>query len=150
MQGMTTRFERISTSARRRETETAPEILLTLRAFTIFTPDEPAKSIASIRKVFKAHGAELDILRSRQRSFAGMPGLEEVFVLSPIEKGAHETEFSGKWIVEGEARNPERPAIVMRMECKTDDHREVLRMWDAVLDNFTSIQAWHAKMKGGR
>lgn len=150
LQGLKTRDESVDAYALRTKTETTPEISLSLMAFTIFRPDEPAKSIAAIRKIFKAHGAELKILRSRQLFFAGRPGLEEAFVLSPKESGAQETEFSGKWTIEGEPRNPERPRIVIRMECKTNDHRGALRIWDAVLENFTSIQAWHAKMKGGR
>ncbi|WP_028576060.1 hypothetical protein [Desulfomicrobium escambiense] len=150
VQGLKTRDESVDAFALRTKTETTPEISLSLMAFTIFRPDEPTKSIAAIRKIFKAHGAELKILRSRQLFFAGRPGLEEAFVLSPKESGEHATEFSGKWTIEGEPRNPERPRIVIRMECKTDDHREALRIWDAVLENFTSIQEWHAKMRGGR
>ena len=150
VQGMKTWDESANAYARRAKTETTPEISLSRMAFTIFRPDEPTKSIASIRKIFKSYGAELNILRSRQLSFAGMPGLEETFVLSPMEKGSRESEFSGKWTIEGEPNNHERPRIVLRMECKTDDPSEALRMWDSVLENFTSIQAWHVKMKGGR
>ena len=150
MQGLKTRDENVKASARREHTGGAPQISLSLMAFMIFRPVEPAKSITSIRKIFKAHHAELNILRSRRLPFEGMSGLEEVYILSQMERGVHESVFSAKWTIEGESRNPERPMIILRMESKTDDHNEALCMWDAVLENFTSIQAWNAKMKGGR
>jgi hypothetical protein len=150
VQGLKTWDEDVRASARREQTETAPKISLSLMAFMVFRPVEPAKSVASIRKIFRAHGAELNILRSRQLPFAGTSGLEEAYVLSKVEQGVRESRFSAKWTIQGEPKNPDRPMIILRMECRTDDHRETLRMWDAVLENFTSIQAWNAKMKGGR
>ncbi len=150
VQGLKTRDEDVRASARREQTETAPQISLGLMAFMIFRPVEPLKSITSIRKIFTALDAELNLLRSRQLSFGGMTGLEEAYVLSNMERGTRESKFFAKWTIEGEPRNPDKPMIILRMECKTDDYSETLRMWDAVLENFTSIQAWNTKMKGGR
>jgi hypothetical protein len=150
VQGLKTWDEDVRASARREQTETAPQISLSLMAFMIFRPVEPLKSIASIRKIFIALDAELNLLRSRQLSFGGMTGLEEAYVLFNMERGTHESKFFAKWTIEGEPRNPDKPMIILRMECKTNDYSETLRMWDAVLENFTSIQAWNTKMKGGR
>jgi hypothetical protein len=36
------------------------------------------------------------------------------------------------------------------MSCDAAAQDDALRIWDAAIDNFTSIQAWNATMKGGR
>jgi len=150
MQGMKTRYERVSTSASRPDTETSPKIWLRLRAYTISTPDEPAKSITSIRKILDGNKIDLKILRSRQRPFEGMPGLEEVVILSAYQCGEYQSTLFAKWAIEAEAKNPQRPAIYLEMSCDAEAQDDALRIWDAAIDNFTSIQAWNAKMKGGR
>jgi predicted SnoaL-like aldol condensation-catalyzing enzyme len=150
VQGLKTRYESADAYARREKTETRPEILLNLRTYTIFTPDEPAKSIKSIRKILDGNNIDLKILRSRQHPFEGMPGLEEVVILSAFQCGEYQSTFFAKWAIEAEAKNPQRPAIYLEMSCNADAQDEALRIWDAAIENFTSIQAWHAKMKGGR
>lgn len=150
MRGMKTRFERVSTSAQREETETASAISLRLRAYTILTPDEPARSITSIRKILEGNKIDLKILRSRQRPFEGMPGLEEVFILNGHECKTPKSTLYAEWAIEAEVKNSQRPAIYLEMSCDAEAQHDALRIWDAAIDNFTSIQAWHAKMKGDK
>ncbi|PKN41873.1 MAG: hypothetical protein CVU60_08930 [Deltaproteobacteria bacterium HGW-Deltaproteobacteria-18] len=116
----------------------------------ISTPDEPAKSITSIQKILDGNKIDLKILRSRQRPFEGMPGLKEVYILSAHECGEYQSTLYAKWAIEAEAKSPQRPAIYLEMSCDAEAQDDALRIWDAAIDNFTSIQAWHAKMKGGR
>ncbi|WP_459826163.1 hypothetical protein [Desulfomicrobium salsuginis] len=150
MRGMKTRYESIDAYAWRAKSETTPEISLTFRAYTSATPDEPAKSITSIRKILDGNNIGLKLLRSRQRPFEGMPGLEEVFILSGHECGIPKSTLFAEWAIETEAKNPQRPALYLEMLCDAEAQDDALRIWDAAIDNFTSIQAWHAKMKGGR
>ena len=150
MQGLKTWYESVDASAWRPKTETAPKILLNFRAFTIKTQHEPAKSIRSIRKILDGNNIDLKILRSRQRPFEGMPGLEEVVILSAYTGGEYQSTLYAEWAIEAESKNPQRPEIYLEMSCNADAQAEALRMWDAAIDNFTSIQAWNAKMKGGR
>ena len=146
MRGMKTWDEDIRASASRPDRETAPKIMLRLRAYTISTPDEPAKSITSIRKILDGNKIDLKILRSRQRPFEGMPGLEEVVILSAYQCGEYQSTLFAKWAIEAEPKNPQRPAIYLEMSCDAEAQDDALRIWNAAIDNFTSIQAWHAKM----
>jgi hypothetical protein len=150
VQGLKTWDENVDASAWRAKTETAPKILLNFRAFTISTPDEPAKSIRSIQKILDGNNIDLKILRSRQRPFEGMPGLEEVYILSAHECGEYQSTLYAEWAIEAEPKNPQKPEIYLEMSCDANAQAEALRMWDAAIDNFTSIQAWNATMKGGR
>ncbi|HCU68978.1 MAG TPA: hypothetical protein DGF30_07080 [Desulfomicrobium sp.] len=150
VQGLKTRDEDVRASAILPAKETTPQISLRLRAYMIATPDEPAKSITSIRKILDGNNIDLKLLRSRQRPFEGMPGLEEVYILSAYECGEYRSTLYAQWAIEVEAKNPQRPAIYLEMSCNAAAQDEALRIWDAAIDNFTSIQAWNAKMKGGR
>ena len=116
----------------------------------IFRPGEPAKSITSIQKILSGNSIDLRVLRSRKRSFEGMPGLEEVYILSAYECGEHKSTLYTQWAIEAETKNPQRPEIYLEMSCNADAQDEALRMWDAAIDNFTSIQAWNARIEGGR
>jgi hypothetical protein len=64
--------------------------------------------------------------------------------------GEIESELAAKWTIRGEPKNPDKPKIILKMDCNADDQHEALRMWDAVLENFISIREWHAKHRGGR
>jgi hypothetical protein len=150
VQGLNSRYESVSASARRSKTETTSKISLRLSAYMLFRPDGPPIKISSIRKVFEGNGIDLRILRSRQRSFAGMPGLEEVYTGTMNEEGEIQTELAAKWTIQGEPKNPDRPRIILKMSCNARVQDEALRMWDAVLENFMSIREWHAKRRGGR
>ncbi|WP_028578288.1 T6SS immunity protein Tli4 family protein [Desulfomicrobium escambiense] len=150
MRGMKTWDESADAYARREETDTGPKISLNLRTYTISTPDEPAKSIKSIRKILDGNKIDLKILRSRHRTFEGMPGLEEVVILSGHECGTPKSTLFAKWAIEAEAKNPQRPTIYLEMSCDAAAQDDALRFWDASINNFISIQAWHAKMRGGR
>jgi hypothetical protein len=66
------------------------------------------------------------------------------------EAGEVRSELSAKWTIQGEPKNPDKPAITLDMDCSADVKDEALRMWDAVLENFTSIREWHARHRGGR
>jgi hypothetical protein len=150
VQGLKVRDESVNAFARRAKTETAPEISLSFYAYMLSRPDSPPIKISSIRKVFEGNGIALKILRSRQRSFQGRPGLEEVFIGTMEEAGEVRSELSAKWTIQGEPKNPDKPAITLDMDCSADVKDEALRMWDAVLENFTSIREWHARHRGGR
>ena len=150
VQGLKTRDESVGAFARRAKTESAPEISLSFDAFMLFRPSDPPIKISSIRKIFEGNGIDLKILRSRERSFAGMPGLEEVFIGTMEKDGEIESELAAKWTIRGEPKNPDKPKIILKMDCNADDQHEALRMWDAVLENFISIREWHAKHRGGR
>ncbi|MDY0228167.1 MAG: hypothetical protein RBR38_15245 [Desulfomicrobium apsheronum] len=150
VQGLDTWYESVRGSARRSKTETAPEISLRLNASMLFQPDVPPPTISSIRKVFEGNGIDVKILRSRQRSFEGMSGLEEVFIGTMNEDGKTKSELAAKWTIQGEPKKHDKQSITLRMDCSASVQDEALRMWDAVLNNFTSIQGWHAKKAGGR
>jgi hypothetical protein len=147
---MKPRDEDVTASAILPDKETTPQISLRLRGYMIATLDEPAKSITSIRKILDGNNIGLKLLRSRQRPFEGMSGLEEVYILSAYECSEYRSTLYAQWAIKAEVKSPQRPAIYLEMNCDADGQDDALRIWDAAIDNFTSIQAWHAKMKGGR
>jgi hypothetical protein len=150
VQGLNTRYESVSASARRAKTETTSKISLRFSAYMLFLPDGPPMKISSIRKVFEGNGADLKILRSRQKPFQGRPGLEEVFILTSNYDGEIRSELSAEWTIQGEPKNPDKPTINLEMECDASNQDDALRMWDSVVENFTSIREWHAKRRGRR
>ena len=150
VQGLKTWDESADAFARREQTETKPKITLSLYASMLFQPDVQPPKISSLRKVFESNGIEIKILRSRPRSFEGMAGFEEVFIGTMNEDGEIRSELAAKWSIQGEPKNHDRPSMTLEMDCSASVQDEALRMWDAVLNNFTSIQGWHAKKAGRR
>jgi hypothetical protein len=138
-------------SSRREATETKPQIFYEFNADLELAPGTPPDSISLARGEFKKIGSELTMLRSRQRTLAGMDGLEEVYVLSGMKDGRKRAGIYATWDYVGERGNPEKPFSYMRLDCDDATAKDdALRMWDAIMNNFTTIRDWHEKNKGGR
>jgi hypothetical protein len=138
-------------SSHRNATESKPNIDYEFNADLELAPGTPPNSISLARGEFKKIGSEMTMLRSRQRTLAGMDGLEEVYVLSGMKDERKRAGIYATWDYPGERGNPEKPFCYMKLDCEDAAAKEdVLRMWDAIMNNFNTIRAWHEKNKGGR
>jgi hypothetical protein len=143
--------EEATAYSRRDATETKPKISYEFNADLALAPGTPPRSISLARGEFKKEGFELTMLRSRQRTLVGMDGLEEVYIFSGMKNGQERAGIYAKWIFQGERGNPEKPFNYIKLNCDDDAAKDdALRMWDAIMSNFTTIRIWHEKNKGGR
>jgi hypothetical protein len=138
-------------SSRRDATEINPKIYYVFDSDLELAAGTPPRSISLARGEFKKEGFDLTMLRSRQRILAGMDGLEEVYVLSGMKDERKWVGIYATWDYPGERGNPEKPFSYMKLDCDDDAAQDdALRMWDAIMNNFTTIRAWHGKNKEGR
>jgi hypothetical protein len=150
LEGLKIVNEYVTTSCSRDEVEGRPEIVLSMSESYLRRSDEPAPKISSLRKILKAHGAELEILRSRPRTVGKMPGYEELYTLSGKNNGSPDFRFYAHWDSNGEANNLERPGISFKIDCNGSVKDEAVRLWDAALDNFRSVRDWRESEMGRR
>ena len=87
---------------------------------------------ASIATHF-APGVDVDKIRSRNRTAAGLKGEELVMRMSA---SGEDTQIQFGWEYRGEVDSGERPEIQITMETPDGNLKEKLKVWDAILDSF--------------
>jgi hypothetical protein len=143
LEGLKIVDEYVSASCSRDEVEGRPEIVLSMSESYLRSPSGEAPTISEFRKVLKAHGIDLELLRSRQRTVAGIPGREKVFIMSDNNNGEPDADFVAKWTSAGEANNLDRPLLTLKIYCDASVKDEAVRLWDTILDNFRTVRDWH-------
>jgi hypothetical protein len=142
--------ETVSVWSGREETEKKPEIRFSISTTLYSEPSSPRVPKGIFRGEAKEAGIELTTLRSQHRNLAGMIGLEEVHIVTGEEYGGMHSTLFAAWDYQGEGGNPEKPKLIIELTCDVEAKEDALRMWDAIMNNFTTIRAWHEKNKGGR
>ena len=92
---------------------------------------------ASIATRF-APGVDVDKIRSRSRTAAGLKGEELVMRMSA---SGEDTQIQFAWEYRGEVDSGERPEIQITMETPDGNLNEKLKIWDAILDSFKPTYA---------
>lgn len=148
LEGLEIVDEYVSASSYRPAAEEQLEIVLSMSESYLTRPPGERLSISVFRKALKAHGIELEVVRSRQRTVASIPGRETAFIMSENKNGKVDAQFSAEWASESEANNLDRPRIHIEINCDASAENEALHLWDTVMDSFTSVRNWHeSKMK---
>ena len=78
-------------------------------------------------------GVDVDRIRSRSRTAAGLKGEELVMRMSA---SGEETQIQFAWEYRGKADSGEYPEIQITMETPDGSLNEKLKVWDAILDSF--------------
>jgi hypothetical protein len=104
------------------------------------SPDEP-KSILTIMPLVIKYGTKLHVLRSSKRVLAGMEGLEEVYLGG--NKEDEELELTASWKFQGAQKDPLKPMMEIELTSPESAKDEALRMWDALMKNFTSVREYY-------
>jgi hypothetical protein len=142
LEGLRIVDEYVSASCGLAESEGRPQIVLSMSESYLRRPPGTTPKISSLRRILKAHGAELEILRSRPRIVGGIPGHEELYTISGNNNGRLDYRFFANWISNGEANNLDRPRIELKIDCKGRGRDEAIHLWDAALDNFMTVRVW--------
>lgn len=150
LEGLKIVDEYVTTSCSRDEVEGRPEIVLEMTESFPRGPEGPRPSIALFRRALKAHGFDLEIVRSRQRAVMGILGWETVFVTSTNRDGELDADLVAKWSSKGDGNNLDKPRIRFEINSKDSVRNEALRLWDAALDNFRSVRDWRESEMGRR
>ena len=135
--------EKMGIGVRRRADGSKPEIYLGLDSVSLNAPDEPPKSIMALVPWAKMQGMYLSILRSQKRTLAGMEGLEEVYLVANTY--FEEPQLTASWNFQGTGNNPEKPLMEIELICPESAKEDALRMWDAVMKNFTTVREYYGR-----
>ena len=135
--------EKVGVGVKRLADGSNPEIYLALDSVTVSSPDEPQKSIITLVPWAKLHGFYLSILRSQKRVLAGMEGLEEIFL--GTYENYEEPQLTASWDYQGVGNDPEKPLMVIKLTCPESAKEDALRIWDAVMKNFTTVREHYGR-----
>ena len=119
----------------------SPRIFISFSTHPRDEPDEPPISILTSMAIVNRFGFQLRVLRSQKRVLAGMEGLEEVYLLGDADK----TELTASWKFQGAGGNPEKPGIDIEITCPESAKEDALRIWDAVMKNFTTVREYYGR-----
>jgi hypothetical protein len=151
VEGLKTWAEMSGLTCRRDKTADKPKISYSFYSELVQQPDEAPKSMNTFQKELKMNKIELEMLRSRTLVLADMEGLEEVFIMSDKnEEGNIEADLTASWDFRGEGNNPDKPFVSIEMRCIASAKYDALRMWDAIISNFSTVRDWYAKNPGGK
>ena len=142
-EGLKTWDERAGIGLKRPANGSAGEVYLRFDTFLESEPAQPPRHIAVTSSLAGRLGIKLNILRSRGRELAGMKGLEEVYIMTDTD--GENPELTATWEYEGAGGDPQKPRIELQLCCPAEDRVEALRMWDAIMSNFTSAREYYRK-----
>jgi hypothetical protein len=142
VEGLKTWYEQAGIGVKRPASESRPKIYLRFDTVPPVTSEFP-KSIYVISDVARKYGMKLNVLRSQKRLLAGMEGREEIFLLR--DKDDDEFELTASWRYQGVKKDPEKPDIEIELSCPESAKEEALRMWDAVMKNFTTVREYYGR-----
>ncbi|HCU69298.1 MAG TPA: hypothetical protein DGF30_08740 [Desulfomicrobium sp.] len=135
--------EQVGVGVRRPADGSKPKIYLALDSASLSAPDEPPKSIKTLVPWAKINGFYLSILRSQKRVLAGMEGLEEVFL--GADNYNEEPQLTASWNFQGTGNDPEKPLMEIKLTCPASAEEDALRIWDAVMTNFTTVREYYGR-----
>ncbi len=92
------------------------------------------RTAAAITSGFAA-GVDIERLRSRKRTLAGIVGEEEVDQM----KSKDDSKLSFAWIYTGKKDSGDYPEIELTMESADGQLEEKLKVWDALLNSFEPV-----------
>ena len=92
-----------------------------------------AERLAASIAINFAPGVDVEKIRSRSRTAAGLKGEELVMRMSA---SGEDTQIQFGWEYRGEVDSGERPEIQITMETPDGNLKEKLKVWDAILDSF--------------
>lgn len=142
VEGLKTWYEQAGIGATWPAGAANPAIRLTFYTLPPVTSELP-KSIYVISDVARKYGMKLHVLRSQKKVLAGMEGREEIFLLR--DKDDDEFELTASWRYQGVKKDPEKPDIEMELTCPESAKEDALRMWDAVMKNFTTVREYYGR-----
>jgi len=108
-------------------------------------PDVPPKSFMGAIGVARSVGIDIQFLRSQRRVLAGMDGLEEIFIMSETKNGKVRSELTAQWKFQGVGGDHDKPNIDIELTCHPDGKEYALRVWDAVMRNFTTVREFYGR-----
>jgi len=95
-----------------------------------------AERLAAAVETRFAPGVDVQTIRSRARTAAGLKGEELVVRMSARGEG---TQIQFCWEYHGEVDSGERPEIQLTMEATDDDLDEKLKIWDLIVDSMKPL-----------
>jgi hypothetical protein len=144
-EGMKTWYEQINVSAYQPGNATVPEISLALNTHLYNRATTPPKSFMAAIGVARSVGIDIQFLRSQRRVLAGMDGLEEIFIMRETKGGDVRSDMTARWIFEGVAKDHDKPRMDIELTCHPDGKEYGLRVWDAVMRNFTTVREFYGR-----
>jgi hypothetical protein len=144
-EGMKTWYEQINVSAYQPGNATVPEISLALNTHLYNRATTPPKSFMAAIGVARSVGIDIQFLRSQRRVLAGMDGLEEIFIMRETKGGDVRSDMTARWIFEGVAKDHDKPRMDIELTCHPDGKEYALRVWDAVMRNFTTVREFYGR-----
>lgn len=144
-EGMNTWYEQTNVSVYHPGNATVPEISLDLNTHLYNRATTPPRSFMAAKGVARSVGIDIQFLRSRRRVVAGMDGLEEVFIVSETKGGDVRSDMTARWIFEGVGKDHDKPRMDIELTCHPDGKEYALRVWDAVMRNFTTVREFYGR-----
>ena len=142
VEGLKTWYEQAAIGATWPAGAAKPTIRLSFDTLPSVTSNVP-KNIFIRSSVAGKFGIRVQVLRSQKRVLAGMEGLEEVYLFG--NKDDDELRLKASWKYPGEAKNPEKPDIEIELTCLESAKEDALRMWDAIMKNFTTVREYYGR-----
>jgi len=142
VEGLKTWYEQVGIGAIWPAGAANPTIRLTLYTLPPVTSNFP-KSIYTTSGIVRKYGMKLHVLRSQKRVLAGMEGLEEVYIGG--DKDDTELTLTALWKYPGSGKDPEKPKVQIEITCPESAKEDALRMWDAVMKNFTTVREYYGR-----
>ncbi|SFL23322.1 hypothetical protein SAMN05421830_10165 [Desulfomicrobium norvegicum] len=141
VEGLKTWSEQAGMSLERPPSESLHRIRLRFDAHLFAHPCDPPRITEAVKPVTSKYRIELKILRSRENVLAGLKGLEEIYILQPKDKDCPDVpRLTACWEYEGAGGDPQKPHIQIKMSCRIEAREDALRMWDAIICNFSSVR----------
>ena len=142
VEGLKTWYEQVGIGAIWPAGAANPTIRLTLYTLPPVTSEFP-KDIFTRSSSAGKFGIRVHAMRSQKKVLGGMEGLEEVYLFG--NKDDDELRLKASWKYPGEAKNPEKPDIEIELTCLESAKEDALRMWDAVMKNFTTVREYYGR-----
>jgi hypothetical protein len=144
-EGMKTWYEQINIGVDTLRNATVPKMHLEVGTYLFAKPATPPKSFMGAIGVARSVGIDIQFLRSQRRVLAGMDGLEEIFIMSETKNGKVRSELTAQWKFQGVGGDHDKPNIDIELTCHPDGKEYALRVWDAVMRNFTTVQEFYGR-----
>ena len=142
---MKTWYEQTNVSAYHPGNTTVPEMSLALNTHLYNRATTPPKSFMAAIGVARSVGIDIQFLRSQRRVLAGMDGLEEIFIMRETKGGDVRSEMTARWTFEGVGKDHDKPRMDIELTCHPDSKEYALRVWDAVMRNFTTVREFYGR-----
>ena len=144
-EGMKTWYEQINIGADTLGNTAVPQMHLEVGTYLFAKPDVPPKSFMGAIGVARSVGIDIQFLRSQRRVLAGMDGLEEIFIMSETKNGKVRSELTARWKFQGVGGDHDKPNMDIELTCHPDGKAYALRVWDAVMRNFTTVREFYGR-----